>query len=541
MSNLQLLLQGFSVALSVQNLGAAAFGALLGLIVGAMPGIGSLAGVALLLPLTYKFNPTTAIIMLGALYYSNMFGGAFSAILINIPGDGPAVMTTLDGFPMAQKGRPGQALFTSNVSSFIGGLIGMIIVTFTGPTLARLGLNFGPIEMAALLLVAMTSIGWLLGDNPLKGIISTALGILIACIGMDAVTGTPRYYFGNIYLMGGIPFVPMVIGIVGFSRVIGLMSDRKSAPPITDRLHYRDCMLTRHDFKRLLLPAIRSGFLGTFVGILPGAGATTGAFMGYAVQKRFKRLLLPAIRSGFLGTFVGILPGAGATTGAFMGYAVQKRFKSEEPLGTGAIEGIAACESANNAAAAGAFAPLLALGIPGSGTGAVLLGGLMMWGLNPGPMLFTTHPDFTWGLIASLFLANIITLAIAFIIIPILVQILTVPIGLMIPVIATICVVGSYSTTNSMYGVLIMFIAGLLGHVMNKLKYPTAPLVLAIVLSKIFEVNLRRSFLISGGSPFIFFQKPISCVLMIIFFIFTLVPVYKAIKRRMSCKKGENV
>jgi putative tricarboxylic transport membrane protein len=502
MSNLQLLLQGFSVALSLQNLGAAVFGAMLGLIVGAMPGIGSLAGVALLLPLTYKFNPTTAIIMLGSLYYSNMFGGAFSAILINIPGDGPAVMTTLDGFPMAQKGRPGQALFTSNVSSFIGGLIGMIIVTFTGPTLARLGLNFGPIEMAALLLVALTSIGWLLGDNPLKGIASTALGILIACIGMDAVTGTPRYYFGNIYLMGGIPFVPMVIGIVGFSRVIGLMTDRKSAPPITSRLHYRDCMLTVHDIRRLLLPAIRSGFLGTFVGILPGAGATTGAFMGYAVQKRFK---------------------------------------SEEPLGTGAIEGIAACESANNAAAAGAFAPLLALGIPGSGTGAVLLGGLMMWGLNPGPMLFTTHPDFTWGLIASLFLANIITLAIAFIIIPILVQILTVPISLMIPVIATICVVGSYSTTNSMYGVLIMFLAGVLGHIMNKLKYPTAPLVLAIVLSKIFEVNLRRSFLISGGSPFIFFQKPISCVLMIIFMIFILVPVYKAIRRRMSLKKGENI
>ena len=197
MENLQMLMYGFGVALSLENITAAIFGAVLGLIVGALPGIGSLAGVALLLPLTYKFNPTTAIIMLGSLYFANMFGGAFSAILINIPGDGPAVMTTLDGFPMAQKGRPGQALFTSNIASFIGGLIGMFIVIFTGPSLARLGLNFGPVEMAALLLLAMTSIGWLLGENPIKGIVTTAMGMLIATIGMDAVRGVPRYYFGS--------------------------------------------------------------------------------------------------------------------------------------------------------------------------------------------------------------------------------------------------------------------------------------------------------------------------------------------------------
>ncbi len=499
MENLQMLMYGFTVALSLENISAAIFGAVLGLIVGALPGIGSLAGVALLLPLTYKFNPTTAIIMLGSLYYANMFGGAFSAILINIPGDGPAVMTTLDGFPMAQKGRPGQALFTSNIASFIGGLIGMFIVIFTGPSLARLGLNFGPVEMAALLLLAMTSIGWLLGENPIKGIVTTAMGMLIATMGMDAVRGVPRYYFGSIYLMGGVPFVPLVIGMVGFSRVIGLMTDRKSAPPITERLHYRDCMLTAHDFKRLLMPSIRAGLIGTFIGILPGAGATTAAFVCYAFEKRFK---------------------------------------SEEPLGTGAIEGIAACESGNNAAAAGAFAPLLALGIPGSGTGAVLLGGLMMWGLNPGPLLFTNHPDFAWGLLASLFLANLITLAISWVVIPILVQVLTVPIALMIPVIMTICVVGSYSVTNSMYGVLIMFIAGIIGYIMTELKYPTSTLVLAVVLSPIFETDLRRAFLISGGSPAIFFQKPISCVLMIAFFIFLALPIIKAMWKRMRSSKG---
>lgn len=382
MENIGLLLDGFQVALSIQNIGAAALGAILGLIVGAMPGIGSLAGVALLLPLTYKFNPTTAIIMLGALYYSNMYGGSFSAILLNIPGDSPAIMTAIDGYPMAiNKKRPGQALFTANMSSFIGGTIGIIILTFTGPALADLGLKFGPSEMTALLLIAMTSISWLVGENPTKGVVVTMLGILLACMGMDTLSGAPRYDFGSMHLLGGIPFTPFVIGTVGFSQVIKQVLDRNSEVKKNSdmKLSIKGSLLTKHDFKRLLPPALRSGVLGTFVGVLPGAGATTGSFMGYAVQKKFK---------------------------------------SEEPLGSGAIEGIAACESANNAAAAGAFAPLLALGIPGSGTGAVLLGGLMMWGLSPGPLLFTNEPEFTWGLIASLFLANILTLVIAILVIP---------------------------------------------------------------------------------------------------------------------------
>ncbi|MGE4283945.1 MAG: tripartite tricarboxylate transporter permease [Clostridia bacterium] len=493
-------MEGFKVALTLQNMGAAALGAVLGIIVGAMPGIGSLAGVALLLPLTYKFNPTTAIIMLGSLYYANMFGGAYSAILINIPGDGPAVMTTLDGYPMAQKGRPGQALFAANISSFIGGLVGMIILTFTGPALARVGLNFGPAEMAALLLVAMTSVSWLVGENPTKGLVTTLLGILIACVGMDTVNGMPRYTFGSIHLLGGIPFTPLVIGMVGFSQVLGMMEDRGKAPVIEAKLSLRGSLLSRHELKRLSLPALRSGILGTFIGVLPGAGATTGAFMGYATQKMFK---------------------------------------NEEPLGTGAVEGIAACESANNAAAAGAFAPLLALGIPGSGTGAVLLGGLMMWGLNPGPLLFTTNPDFAWGLISSLFLANFITLAIALLIIPFLITLLSVPVGLMIPAITVVCIVGSYSTSNSIFGVVVMFLAGVIGYIFKKTDYPVAPLVLSVVLSKILEVNVRRAFIISEGSISIFFEKPIAAVFMVVLFIFILTPIVKPIIRKIKDRKSK--
>lgn len=497
MENLTMLLGGFSVVLTMQNILVTLLGAVLGLIVGAMPGIGSLAGVALLLPLTYKFNPTTAIIMLGSLYYANMYGGAFSAILLNIPGDSPAVMTALDGYPMATKrNRPGQALFTSNMSSFIGGLIGMIILTFTGPALANLGLKFGPAEMTALLLVAMTSIGWLVGENPIKGVLLTLVGILIASMGMDTLTGSPRFDFGNLYLLGGIPFTPFVIGTVGFSQVLKLMGERnkKVEAKLSQKLTIRGSMLTLHDIKRLLPPAIRSGFLGTFVGVLPGAGATTGSFMGYAMQKAFK---------------------------------------SEEELGSGAIEGIAACEAANNAAAAGSFAPLLALGIPGSGTGAVLLGGLMMWGLNPGPLLFTNQPEFCWGLIASLFLANLLTLVIALGIIPFLIKILTVPIKILIPCITVICIVGSYSTSNSMYGVLVMFFSGLFGYILDKNGYSTAPMLLAFVLAPLLESNMRKSFISSHGSLDIFFRKPISAFLILVLFAIILTPVIKFVIRKV--------
>lgn len=501
MNNILMLLQGFTVVFTLENIGACFLGAVLGLIVGAMPGIGSLAGVALLLPLTYKFNPTTAIIMLGALYYSNMYGGSFSAILLNIPGDSPAVMTTLDGYPMATKrNRPGQALFTSNLSSFVGGTIGMIILTFMGPALADVGLKFGPAEMTSLLLVAMTSIGWLVGTNPTKGVVLTLLGILVASMGMDTLSGVPRYDFGNIYLLGGVPFTPFVIGTVGFAQVMRLMEDRGKMVDTSKvaKLTIRGSMLAWHDVKRLLPPAIRSGFMGTFVGVLPGAGATTGAFLGYAAQKAFK---------------------------------------SEEPLGTGAIEGIAACESANNAAAAGAFAPLLALGIPGSGTGAVLLGGLMMWGLNPGPLLFTNNPDFAWGLIASLFLANILTLMIAVGVIPFLIKILSVPVRVMIPCITVVCLVGSYSTTYSLYGVIVMFVSGLAGYILEKSGYGTAPMLLSFVLAPLLESNMRKAFIMSQGSLSLFFTKPISCVLIIIFFAILCTPLVRAVLGKFGIGK----
>ena len=449
LQNFVSLLSGFQVALAPENIGACLLGAVLGLVVGAMPGIGSLAGCALLLPLTYKFNPTTAIIMLGALYYSNMYGGSFSAILLNIPGDSPAITTALDGYPMAKKGRPGQALMAANLASFIGGTIGILILTITASGLASLGLKFGYAEMTLILLIAMTSISWLIGENPIKGIVITMLGILVASIGMDTLSGAPRFEFGNMYLLGGVPFTPFIIGCVGFAQVIKLINEREADDAkrhnedSKTKLSIRSSMPTGHDIKRILPPILRSGVMGTFVGVLPGSGATTGSMVGYAMQKKFK---------------------------------------SEEPMGTGAIEGIAASEAANNAAAAGAFAPLLALGIPGSGTGAVLLGGLMMWGLNPGPLLFDSNPEFCWGLISSMYVANVFTLLVSILVIPFLIKILSVPVKYMIPIITCVCIVGAYSTSNSMYGVIIMFISGIVGYLLDKNGFPTAPMLLAFVL-----------------------------------------------------------
>ena len=450
MGNFLSLLAGFQVALAPENIGACLLGAVLGLIVGAMPGTGSLAGCALLLPLTYKFNPTTAIIMLRALYYSNMYGGSFSAILLNIPGDSPAITTALDGYPMARKGRPGQALMAANLASFIGGTIGILILTLTASGLATLGLKFGYAEMTLILLIAMTSISWLIGENPIKGIVITMLGILVASIGMDTLSGAPRYEFGNMYLLGGVPFTPFIIGCVGFAQVIKLINEReadekkRAGEDSKTKLSIRDSMLTKHDLKRMLPPTIRSGVMGTFVGVLPG-----------------------------------------------------------------------------------------------SGTGAVLLGGLMMWGLNPGPLLFDSNPEFCWGLISSMYMANVFTLLVAVLVIPFLIKILSVPVKYMIPIITCVCIVGAYSTSNSMYGVVIMFVSGIVGYLLDKNGFPTAPMLLAFVLAPMLEKNMRKAFIASQGSLRIFVDSPLKLVLLAVFLVLVLTPVVKSIRRKMKARKAQ--
>lgn len=489
MNNFVYLFQGFGNALTPANLFAAFSGAFMGLVVGAIPGMGSLAGVSLLLPLTFKMPPTTAVIMLAAIYYANMYGGSFSAILLNIPGDASAVMTTLDGNKLAKKGKAGQALFTAIISSFIGGTIGIILLTFLGPWLAGIGLSFGPAEVAALILLALTSLGWLLGGDPVKGLVSSGIGILLATIGVDQAVGMPRFTFGNINLLSGINFIPLVIGMFGFSQVIEMVSMKGVSKDIRleKKLTLRDSLLSKAELKRVLPVAGREGVLGTFVGILPGAGATTATFLCYIMEKRCN--------------------------------------KNKDQIGEGAVEGIAAAEAANNAASAGAFAPLLSLGIPGSGTTAVLLGGLMMWGLKPGPLLFTQNPDFVWGLISSMYVGNVICLLISLLLIPAMIHILRVPVSVMIPLISTICMIGAYSISNNMFDVWLMLAAGIAAYLMNKNGCPTAPVLLAFVLAPRFEKSITQALDISGGSFQIFLKSPIALGLLILTIVFVIMPM----------------
>ena len=490
MENLQLLMQGFSIALTPENIIYCIGGGIIGIIVGALPGLGSVAGVALLLPLTFKMNPTTAIISLAALYYGNMFGGAISAILLNIPGDAPAVMTTLDGYSMAKKGRAGQALNISFYSSFIGGLVGAIMLTFAGPALANIGLKFGPPEMAALILLAMTSVGWVLGDNPAKGLLSTVLGLMIASIGVDSMQGTERMTFGILNLAGGIEFIPLVIGMFGFSQVIETITNNDNNEIIKfDKLTYKNSWPNKEEWKRSTPASFIHGVVGFIVGLIPGSGATTAAFMSYIIEK--------------------------------------KRSKHPEELGTGAPEGIAAPESSNNAASVGAFAPLVALGIPGSGTTAVLLGGLMMWGLQPGPLFMHNNPEVTWALFASMFTGNVLVAIICILTIPLLVNILTIPNSILAPIIIGISIVGSYSVNNSLFDVSVMIFAGVIGYILMKHDFPTATLVLAAILGPMLETSIRQSFLISQGSISIFFTRPLSLAFIIVTTIMFVLPIIK--------------
>ena len=444
METLQLLFEGFGNALTPENILMTAGGGILGILVGAMPGIGSLLGCALLLPLTFKMNPTSAIIMLAAIYYGNMYGGGYSAILLNIPGDSPAIMTAMDGYPLMRKGYPGKALFTTNMASFCGGTIGILILTFLGVGLADIGLLFGPSEMVAVMVLSLSSISWLLGDSPTKGLISTMLGIMIATIGTDGATGMPRFTFGNISLLSGVLLVPLVIGVFGFSQVMQMSHAKETdyTELKSTKLRIRDAVITKKEAKYCAPIVLRSGVVGTVVGILPGSGATIAAFLCYLMNKK-----------------------------------VSKRGKE---FGTGIPDGIAASEAANNAAAAGAFAPLLAL-----------------------------------GMISSMYVGNILCLAMGMLMIPLLVRLISVPSKLISPVVVTLCFIGAFAASNEVNNLYVMLLGGLAGYFMNKYDYPTAPMLLAFVLTPTIEKNLYRALMVNNGSLSIFWERPITLGLLI--------------------------
>ena len=482
---------GFSVALTPFNLLMATCGVVIGILIGALPGVGPPSGVALLLPLTFGMDPTSGIIMLAALYAGTMYGGTITAVLINTPGESASVVTCLDGHQMALQGRAGPALGIAAIGSFIAGTVGVVLLMLVSPALARWSLAFGPPETFALMLLGLTTVTLLTGDNAVKGYISMVLGLMIAVVGFDIISGDARFAFGIPEMMDGIDFLPVAIGLFGLGEVLAGAEAAKGNTIMHGRYGLRDVMPSATDWVRSRWAIARGTVLGFLVGVLPGAGPTIATFMSYTLEKKVSR--------------------------------------HPEQFGHGAIEGVAGPESANNAAATGAMVPMLTLGIPGSATTAIMLGGLMMWGLRPGPLLFEKNPEFVWGLIASQYIANVLLLVLSTAFIPLFVRALRVPYGILMPIIIIFCITGAYSLKNSVWDVGTMLVFGALGYAMKKLGYSPAALTLALVLGPLAERALRQSLIISDAGLAIFFLRPIAAVLTVAALAAVLVPVVRAI------------
>jgi putative tricarboxylic transport membrane protein len=463
-----LLLQGFHVLLTPYNMALMMLGIVLGVIVGVLPGLGGPNGVAILLPLTFSMDPTSAIVMLSCIYWGALFGGAITSILFNIPGEAWSVATTFDGYPMAQQGRAAEALTAAFTSSFIGSLVAVILITFLAPRIADFALRFGPPEFFSVYFLTFCSFVGLGREERHKIVISMALGLLLAGIGMDTVSGQLRMTFGSNELLRGINFLVAVIGLFGISEILITMEERLA---------------------------------------LKGHIAKISPTVVWQTWKTLPRYWVTLLRSSAIGCWLGITPG-GAIAASFMGYNLAKRFaRDKESFGRGRIEGVLAPETAAHAAGTSALLPMLALGIPGSGTAAILLGGLMVWGLNPGPLLFVEKKDFVWGLIASMYLGNIAGLLLVLSTVPIFASILRVPFSAIAPMIIVSCAIGAYAVQNAMFDIWLMLLFGVVGYVFKKIGIPLAPMTLALVLGSRTEDAFRLSMIGAGGDLRVFWSN----------------------------------
>jgi putative tricarboxylic transport membrane protein len=462
------LLQGFAVALTWHNVMFMFVGILLGVLIGVLPGLGGANGVAILLPLTFTMSPTSAIIMLSCIYWGALFGGAITSVLFNIPGEPWSVATTFDGHPMAKQGRAGEALTTAFTSSFVGALIAVIVITFLAPLVARFALKFGPPEFFAVQLLTFCSFIGLGKGSPAKTIAAMMLGFALAAVGLDTVTGQLRMTFGTTELLRGFDFLIAVIGLFGIGEILLTMEEGLAFKGVQAKINPKVVLQTWAKLPKYWLTALRGTLIGCWMGITPG-GATPASFMSYGIAKRFSR--------------------------------------DGDKFGTGQMEGVVAPETAAHAAGTSALLPMLTLGIPGSPTAAVLLGGLLIWGLQPGPLLFVEQKDFVWGLIASMYLGNIVGLIIVLTTVPWWAAILRVPFSIIAPIIVVVCAVGAYTVHNALLDVVLMLVFGVLGYLFKKLDYPLAPMVLALVLGDMAESSFRQSMLMSQGSVTIFWSN----------------------------------
>ncbi len=463
------LLQGFSLALSPTNLLWAFIGCLMGTLIGVLPGIGPSSGIAILLPLTTVVGPIPAIIMMAAIYYGAMYGGSTTAIVVNIPGEASSVPTCIDGYELAKQGRAGPALGIAAISSFVAGTLSLVGLTFFAPVLANVALAFGPPEYFALMFMSLSLVISLSGRAILKGLIGTALGLLAAMVGQDPLTGGARLTFGSEELMAGVNFISVIIGLFAIGEV--LVNVEEAAAYIYEKKKL-DWLPTWEDIKQSLGAMLRSTGDGFFMGLLPGCAPSVTTFVAYDLEKRIS--------------------------------------KHPERFGKGAVEGVAAPEGANNATCSGGFVPLFAFGLPTGPALAVLLGGLMMYGLQPGPMLFRQNPQFVWAVIASMYIGNVILLVLNLPLVGMWARIALLPFPILGPLIVVFSVIGAYSIRFLAFDVWVALIFGVVGYLMRKLGFPMAPMVLASVLAQMLETSLQQTLLISHGSPLIFFSRPIA-------------------------------
>src|SRR5918997_22659 len=463
-------MQGFAVALQPDNILLMLLGVALGVLIGVLPGLGGANGIAILLPLTFTIRPTSASIMLSCIYWGALFGGAITSILFNIPGEPWSVATTFDGYPMAQQGKAGEALATAFTGSFFGAFIATLLLTFLAPVIARFALQFGPAEFFAVYLLTFCSFVGMGKEPPAKVIAAMMLGFALAAVGLDTVTGQLRMTFGSTELLRGFDFLVAVIGLFGVGEILLTMEEGLAFRGKSAKINLRVVLQTWKELPQYWVTALRGSMVGCWMGITPG-GATPASFMSYGLAKRFS--------------------------------------KNGPRFGTGEVEGVFAPETAAHAAGTSALLPMLTLGIPGSPTAAVLLGGLLIWGLQPGPLLFVEQKDFVWGLIASIYLGNIAGLIVVLTTVPLFASILRIPFSIIAPIILVICAVGAYTVHNALLDISIMLLFGVIGYVFKKLGYPLSPLVLALVLGDMAESSFRQAMLVSQGNVGIFWSNPL--------------------------------
>ncbi len=496
------ILGGFGVALQPMNLFFCFMGVLIGTLVGVLPGLGPVAAMSLLLPSTFHVPPVGAIIMLSGIYYGAMYGGSTTSILVNIPGEAASVITCLDGYQMARKGRAGPALGIAAFGSFIAGTLSIIGLMFLAPPLAEMALDFGPPEYFSLMLLGLIILTFLAGGSMAKALIMATFGLFLGLIGMDIMTATPRFTFNIYFLRDGVGLVPVVMGLFGISEVLLNLEARIKREVFETKV--KGLLPSLQDWRDSFWPMIRSSILGFFLGILPGGGAVISSFVTYALEKRISR--------------------------------------HPEKFGTGVIEGVAAPESANNAATGGAFIPLLTLGIPANPVMAMLLGALIIYGMQPGPMLISQHPDLFWGTVTSMYLGNVMLLVLNLPLIGIWVKILKIPYPVLFPLILLFCLIGVYSLNNNVGEIGLMLFFGAVGYLIKKFNYESPPLILAMVLGPMMENSLRQTLVMSNGSGWIFLIRPICLVIMLInllLFILPLVPWVRVKRGKVEEMGGE--